>query len=348
MRALYATKLGGDSPLDNLVLGERPEPVAAPGEVRVRVRAATLNHHDFWTLKGVVGYPITPPRILGCDAAGVVDSYGGEKPAWAPEVGTEVAVYPMRFCGKCPACQSGADPMLCRKFEMLSDGDFEGSFAEFVTVPAKNVIPKPAHLTMEETAALGVAYLTAYRMLFTKAALRPGHSVLVQGAGGGLGTAAISLAAAAGITVFASSRSEAKLEGAKRLGAAYPVPAGRDAAKSIMGLTGGDGVDAVIESVGEPTWQTSLRAVRQGGAIVVAGATGGPNPPADLGRVFWRQLRILGSTMGSLDEFTALLSFVERARIKPLIEKVYPMAQGRAAFERLASGEQTGKLALTI
>jgi NADPH:quinone reductase-like Zn-dependent oxidoreductase len=348
MRALYASSIGGDAPLANLAFGERPEPVPAPGEVRIRMRAATLNHHDYWTLKGVVGYPITPPRILGCDGAGVVDSYGAQRPDWAPEVGTQVAVYPVRFCGKCRACQGGADPMLCRKFEMLSDGDFEGSFAEFVTVPAQNAIPKPAHLTMEETAALGVSYLTAYRMLFTKAALRPGHSVLVQGAGGGLATAAIALAAAAGVTVIASSRSEAKLAAAKKLGAAHAVQAGRDAAKSIIGLTGSDGVDAVIESVGEPTWQTSLRAVRSGGSVVVAGATGGANPGADLSRIFWRQIRILGSTMGSLDEFGALLRFVESARIKPLIEKVYPMSDYLEAFQRLASGEHTGKLALSI
>src|ERR1700737_876222 len=152
MRALFATKLGGDEPLANLQLGDRPEPRAGPGEVRIRVKAATLNHHDLWTLRGVVGYPIEPPRILGCDASGIVDAYG-QRPEGTPDPGAEVAVYPMRFCGRCAACRSG-DPMLCRQFMMLSDGSVEGSFAEYVVVPAQNAVVKPAQLTHEETACL--------------------------------------------------------------------------------------------------------------------------------------------------------------------------------------------------
>jgi len=347
MRALYAKKLGGDSPLANLEFGERPDPVPGPGQVRVRVRCATLNHHDYWTLKGVVGHPVTPPRILGCDASGSVDSYGSQRPDGAPEPGSEVAVYPVTFCGACPACRGG-DPMLCRSFYMLSDGPIDGSFAEFLIAPAHNVVPKPASLSHEETACLGTTYLTAYRMLFSKANVKPGDRVLVQGAGGGLATAAISLAAAAGATVIASSRSEEKLSRARRIGAHAGVLAGKDAAKRILSLTGGEGVDAVIESVGEPTWATSLRAVRPGGTVVVAGATAGPNPPADLARIFWRQIRILGSTEGTLAEFNALIRFVERAQIKPAIDTVYRFDQALTAFERLASGDFFGKLVLKM
>jgi NADPH:quinone reductase-like Zn-dependent oxidoreductase len=347
MRALYATKLGGDAPLANLELGDRPKPEPGPGEVRVKVRAATLNHHDYFTLRGIVGYPITLPRILGCDAAGIVDAYGADPPPNAPPVGSEVAVFSVRFCGRCRGCLSG-DFMLCRTFTMLSDGDFEGSFAEYVIVPAQNVLPKPAHLTFAQTAALGVTYLTAYRMLFNKARLRPGMNVLVQGAGGGLASAAVMLATAAGIDAFVSSRSEAKLEFAKRLGAKLGVIAGKDAAKAVLKETNGDGVDAVIESVGEPTWGTSLRAVKQGGVVAVAGATGGPNPPADLARIFWRQITIAGSSMGTLVEFSALLRFVEHARIVPVIDTEYPLDQYQKAFERLVSGDFLGNLALTI
>lgn len=347
MRALYATKTGGDRPLDNFEIGERPTPVPGRGEVRVRMRAATLNRHDLFTLRGVVGYPITLPRILGCDGAGIVESYGPERPQDTPEPGSEVVLYPITSCGDCAGCQRG-DPMLCRTWTLLSDGPLEGTFAEYVVLPAHHAVPKPAFLSDVEAAALAVSTLTAYRMLFVKAALRPGESVLVQGAGGGVGTAAIQLAAAAGLYVFASSTSQAKLETAKHLGAHATVLAGKDAAKSILRATGGEGVDAVIETVGEATWGTSLRSVRTGGAVVVAGATTGPNPPADLGRIFWRQVRVLGSSMGSLSEFLALLRFVETAALKPVIDSVYGLDQARAAFERLEQSAHTGKIGLTI
>jgi NADPH:quinone reductase-like Zn-dependent oxidoreductase len=347
MQAAYARALGGDAPLDNLEIGERPTPQPGPGQVRVRMRTATLNHHDLWTLRGVVGAPVTLPRILGCDGVGTVDEYGPDRPPGTPDSGSEVLIYPMRFCGRCRACQ-GDDPMLCRSFTLLSDGDMEGSFAEFVVVPALHVLPKPVLLSDAQAAALAVSFLTAYRMLFVKAALRPGSRVLIQGAGGGVGTAAVQLASAAGCIVFASTSSKAKLDVLAGLGAQHVIPAGRDAAKTILALTEGEGVDAVIETVGEATWGTSLRAVRRGGTIAVAGATTGPNPPADLARVFWHQLRIVGSTMGSLPEFRDLIAFVERARIKPVIDAVYPLSRAREAFARLASNAHVGKIALTI
>jgi NADPH:quinone reductase-like Zn-dependent oxidoreductase len=347
MRAAFAAKLGGDAPLDNLELGERPLPEPGRGEVRVRVRAVTLNHHDYFTLRGIVGYPIQPPRILGCDAAGVIDALGPDADPLAQPIGSDVVVYPVRFCGACPAC-FGPDPMLCRRFTMLSDGDVEGSLAEYVVVPAQAAVPKPASLDYAQAACMGVTFLTAYRMLFVKAALEPGSSVLVQGAGGGLATAAVQLASAAGCTVFVTSRSVERRAAALRIGAHHAIEGGKDAAKAVLRLTNGDGVDAVIESVGEPTWGTSLRAVRQGGAVVVAGATGGPNPPADLSRVFWRQLRVLGSTMGSLREFERLLTFVDTRAIKPVIDATYSLDEVRHAFDRLAAGDHFGKLAVTI
>lgn len=346
MRAVFASQLGGDAPLDNLSIGERPEPQPGPGEVRVRVRAATLNRHDYFTLQGVVAYPFEPPRILGCDAAGVVDRYGPDRPPDSPDPGTPVTVYPVTFCGSCTGCGSD-DPMLCARFTLLSDGDREGSFSDFLVVPARCVLPKPEALSFAEAAALGTAYLTAYRMLFVKAALTPGQSVLIQGAGGGLATAAIALACAAGLVVYVSSRSAERLEAAQRVGARHGVLAGRDAAKTILKLSGG-GVDAVIESVGEATWATSLRALRPGGTIVVSGATSGPNPPADLARVFWRQLQIKGSSMGTIQEFRDLLRFIASRHIKPLVDHVYPAENARDAFVRLAAGDAFGKLALSF
>ncbi len=346
MRAVYATRLGGDAPLDNLEVGDRDEPEAGPGEVRVRVRAATLNHHDYFTLRGQVAYPFEPPRILGCDAAGEIDRYGPGRPADSLQPGTSVVVYPVTFCESCARCRGG-DPMLCPRFTLLSDGDREGSFADFVVVPAHCVLARPDTLSYAEAASLGTAYLTAYRMLFVKARLAPGQSMLVQGAGGGLATAAIALGRAAGFTVIASSRSADKLEAALRLGAHHGVLAGRNAAKEILALSGG-GVDAVIESVGEPTWPTSLRAARPGATIVVAGATAGANPPADLTRVFWHQLQIKGSTMGTLQEFGDLLRFVTSSGIKPVIDRIYPVSEARDAFVRLAAGDFVGKLALSF
>lgn len=346
MRALFATALGGDQPLANLTVGDRPQPEPQAGEVRVRMRAASINHHDYWTLRGIVGYPITLPRILGCEGAGTVDAYGPQRPPDTPDPGAEVVLYPIRFCGNCSAC-AGDDPMLCRTFTMLSDGPLEGSFAEYVVLPAQHMVRKPPQLSWSAAGSLAVTYLTAYRMLFVKANLRPGDSVLIHAAAGGVGSAATQLAAAAGITVFASSRSEAKLKTAAQLGAAHLIPAGREAAKAIAALTNGAGVDAVIETVGEATWATSVRTVRQGGSIVVAGATSGPGPAADLSRIFWRQLRVLGSTMGSLPEFVAMLRFMLDKKIEPLIVAEFPLEQGRTAFERFAKGEHAGKIVLS-
>ncbi len=347
MEALYAKAMGGDAPIDNLEFGDRPSPEPGSGEVRVRMQDATLNHHDLWTLKGVVGYPITLPRILGCDGAGIIDAYGAQRPPDSPDPGSEVVLYPLRFCGHCAGCQGG-DPMLCRTFQMLSDGDSEGSFARYVVLPALHVIAKPRELSAPQAAALCVTFLTAYRMLFVKAGLQPGQSVLVHAAAGGVGSAAVALAAAAGLRVFASSRTQAKLDFARGLGASDVVLAGRDAAKTVLRATGGEGVDAVMETVGEATWGTSVRAVRQGGAIVVAGATSGPSPPADLARIFWRQLTISGSTMGSLPEFRDMLRFLVSRRIKPVIDSTFALRDGRRAFERLARDQHMGKIAVTL
>ena len=345
MRAAYATKIGGERPLENLEIGERPAPEPGPAEARVRVEAVSLNHHDLWTLRGQVGTPITFPRILGCDAGGVVEAYGPDRPDGSPEPGSAVVLYPVIPCGHCEACL-GPDESLCREFGMLSD-KVDGTLAEYVVLPAANVLPRPASIAAAEAATLGTAYLTAYRALFTRAGLRPGHSVLVQGASGGLSIATIQLARAAGLRVYATSRDEAKRGRALDVGA-HEVFDTNGAGRAVLGATNGRGVDCVVDSVGEPTWRESLRAVRSGGSIIVPGATGGANPPADLNRVFWRQLSIIGSSMGTRAEMLALVRLVEATGLKPLLDETFPLEQTRAALERMDAGQHTGKIIVQV
>ncbi len=346
MLCVYAAAGGGEDPLVNLVVGERDMPAPPPGFVRIRVRAASLNHHDLWTLRGVGGGAITYPRTLGCDVAGIVDAYGPDTPEMlAP--GTAVVCHSVITCGRCDSCL-GPDETLCRTFAMLSDGPYEGTLAEACLVPAANCFPLPRHLDLRHAACLPTTFLTAYRMLFTRAACRPGDTVCIQGAGGGVATAAEALALAAGLRVIVVSRSEERRAQALARGAQHAVEPGRAAAAAIIGLTAGRGVDAVIETVGDATWATSLRAVRPGGTVVVAGATTGPNPPADLARVFWRQLTIRGSTMGTRAEFQSLLAFTESTGLVPLVDTVLPLSEAPEAFRRLAAGLVTGKLVLEV
>jgi NADPH:quinone reductase-like Zn-dependent oxidoreductase len=318
MFAITATATTPDDPLAGLHLGDHPEPQPPPGWELVEVRAATLNHHDLWTLRGVGIDPSRLPIVLGCDAAGVTAD------------GREVVVHAV------VADPDGIDETLSPDFSILSER-YDGTFAERVAVPTRNLVPKPADLSFEEAACLPTAWLTAYRMLFTRGELRPGQRVLIQGAGGGVATAAILLGRAAGLHVTVTSRDEDRLAGALELGAHVGVLAGERLP---------DRVDAVMETVGEATWSHSLRALEPGGTVVVSGATSGMNPPADLARVFYRQLRIVGSTMGTRDELTALVRFLAASGVRPLIDEVVPMERGRAAFERMLGGELFGKLVL--
>lgn len=346
MLAAYASGADADRPLDKLDIGDLPMPEPPTGWARLAVTAAALNHHDLWTLRGVGAAPSRYPRILGSDVAGRVDAYGPDTPETVP-VGMAVVAHAVITCGRCRWCLA-PDETLCRQFAMLTEGPYDGTLAQFCLVPAANLLPAPQGLTAAEAACLPTAYLTAYRMLFTKAALRPGDSVLIQGAGGGLSTAAERLALAAGLRVLVSSRSEAKRQAASARGVHHALATGREAVSEVMKLTAGEGVDAVVESVGEPTWPTSLRALRRGGAVVVAGATAGSEPSADLRRVFWRQLRILGSMMGTRSEFVSLLSWAELGGVHPLIDSTFPLAQADQAFVKLASGSFTGKVVVTV
>jgi NADPH:quinone reductase-like Zn-dependent oxidoreductase len=319
MFAVTATAITPDDPLAGLTLGDHPDPSPPDGWEVVEVRAAALNHHDVWTLRGVGIDPGRLPIVLGCDAAGVTAD------------GREVIVHAV------VADPDGVDETLASDFSILSERH-DGTFADRVAVPARNLVPKPPSTSFEEAACLPVAYLTAYRMLFTRGELRPGDRVLVQGAGGGVATALILLGRAAGLHVTVTSRDDAKLERALELGAHAAVPSGERLP---------DRVDAVMETVGEATWSHSLKALVPGGTVVVSGATSGPNPPAELPRVYYRQLRVIGSTMGTRDELRRLTRLLAATGVRPLIDDVLPMTEAPTAFERMVEGDLFGKLVLT-
>ena len=346
MLAAYVARTGGEDPLANLEVGQRPQPEPAPGWALVRVHAASLNHHDLFTLRGISSRKVEPPQILGCDVAGTVAGYGPDRPGGAPEEGTRVVAHSVIGCGACATC-AHSDPLFCRDMSMLSEGDLQGTLAEYVPVPAANLIALPDSVDFVAAATLPTAYLTAYRMLFTRAALHPGDTVLVHGATGGVATATILLGRTAGLSVYSTSRDEAKRAEALRLGATAALGTDREASKELARMTGGRGVDAVIETVGEPTWEFSLRAVRIDGTIVVAGATAGGDPPAGLRRIFWRHTRILGSTMGTRAELEKLVAMAASRTLQPLVGGVYPLDRAGEAFAALAAGERNGKLVVT-
>lgn len=318
MFAVTATQTDPDDPLAGLTLGEHPDPQAPDGWTTVSVKAAALNHHDLWTLKGVGIRQDRLPIVLGCDAAGV------------DEDGNEVIVHSV--------IGQGADETLDPKRSLLSEVH-DGTFAEKVAVPRRNLVPKPAALSFEEAACLPTAWLTAYRMLFDKAGLQPGSTVLVQGAGGGVATAVIALGRAAGFRVWATSRSEKKRERALRLGADQVFEPGARLPERV---------DAVMETVGQATWDHSLKSLRPGGRIVVSGATSGAVPPADLNRVFFLQLSVVGSTMGTRDQLGRLAVFLEQTGVRPLIDRSMPMAEARDGFAAMHEGELFGKVVFTL
>jgi NADPH:quinone reductase-like Zn-dependent oxidoreductase len=317
MFAVTATQTDPDNPLAGLTLGERPEPKVPDGWTTVTVRAAALNHHDLWTLKGVGIRQDRLPMVLGCDAAGVDAD------------GNEVIVHAV--------IGSGADETLDPKRTLLSELH-DGTFAERVAVPRRNLVPKPAALTFEEAACLPTAWLTAYRMLFDKAGLEPGSTVLVQGAGGGVATALIALGRAGGYRVWATSRSADKRERALQLGADQVFESGARLPERV---------DAVMETVGQATWDHSLKSLKPGGRIVVCGATSGAAPPADLNRVFFLQLSVIGSTMGSRDQLQRLAVFLEQTGVRPVIDRTLPLTEARDGFAALAEGEIFGKIIFT-
>ena len=322
MFAVTAARIDAENPVAGLDLGERPEPSGEPGWTTVAVKATALNHHDVWTLRGVGISPDRLPIVLGCDAAGV------------DEEGNEVVVHAV--LGDPGA--AGGDETLDQRRSLLSER-YDGTFAERLAVPRRNLLPKPAALSFEEAACLPTAYLTAYRMLFARSGLEPGATVLVQGASGGVATALILLGRAAGYRVWVTSRTEAKRDRALELGADQAFPDGARLPERV---------DAVMETVGQATWAHSLRALRPGGRIVICGATSGAVPPADLTRVFFLQLSVVGSTMGTRDQFGRLLQFCVQTGVRPKIDRVLPIRSAADGFAALISGDVFGKVVFTV
>ncbi len=320
MFAVYAARQSTDDPLSGLETGERPPPDVPDGWARVRLKAASINHHDVWSLRGV-GLPSERlPMILGCDGAGTDDD------------GNEVVVHAVVSSPDWTGDET-EDP----RRSLLSEVH-QGTFADEVVVPRRNLVPKPAALSFEEASCLPTAWLTAYRMLFTKGGLVPGQTVLVQGVGGGVATALIALGAATGLRVWATSRDPEKGARATDLGANAVFASGERLPERV---------DAVMETVGRATWSHSLKALRPGGRLVVSGATSGPDPSADLNRVFFLQLQVLGSTMGTRDELARLIRLCETTGVRPVIDRVLPMEQAREGLQAVAEGDVFGKVVLT-
>jgi NADPH:quinone reductase-like Zn-dependent oxidoreductase len=320
MFAVYAQEPNADSPLDALVVGERPEPEVPDSWVRVHVKAASLNMHDLWTLRGVGIKPDQFPMILGCDGAGTLDD------------GSEVVIHSVI---NAPGWQG--DDTLDPKRTLLTE-KHQGTFADQVVVPARNVVPKPAALSFAEAATMGTAWLTAYRMLFVKSGLRPGQTMLVQGASGGVSTALVQLGRAAGFRVWVTGRSEEKRALATSLGAHQAFESGARLPERV---------DAVFETVGKATWSHSVKSLKPGGIIVVSGSTSGPDALAELQRVFFLQLRVAGSTMGTRDELTDLLAYLDLTGVRPQIGAELTFSEAPQGFRAMLDGETAGKIVFT-
>lgn len=322
MRAAYVASQSATDPLAGLVVGDRPAPTARPGWVTVSVRAAGLNHHDLWSLRGVGLAADRLPMILGCDGAGVMAD------------GSDVIVHAV-----VPSDTWRGDDTLDPERSLLSER-YDGTLAEQVAIPAGNVVPKPAGMSFEHAACLSTAWLTAYRMVFTNANVAPGDTVLVQGAGGGVATAVIQLAGAAGLRVWVTARDEAKAQRALDLGADRVFAVGDRLPERV---------DAVIETVGAATWSHSVKSLRAGGTLVISGATSGDAPAnAELTSIFFRQLRVIGSTMGSRAELARLARFVHDERIEPVIDRVVPLERVSEGLAAMQAGDLFGKVVVTI
>lgn len=341
MKAIYINGHGGN---DVVHVGDRPTPQRQTGEVLVRMQASTLNQVDLYMRNSGAGITHQLPQTMGIEGFGHVaecDADSGFK------VGDAVVIQPSISCGQCEFCKRG-DDVLCTRISFIGEHR-DGAWSEYLAVPARNVLLAPSYLTAVEAAALAVTHLTAWRMLVTQGQLKAGQTVLVFGIGGGVSVAALQLAKAMGARVIVTSRHAHKLERAKDIGADLGIHTpNEDVVKSVMAFTGKRGVDLVIENVGEAVWGDAMKSLVRGGRLVTCGATSGDQPPADLRRIFIRQLQIIGSTLGNLQEFKDLLAFCEQHHIRPVIDRVFPMDKVHEALDVMSRAEQFGKIALAL
>jgi NADPH:quinone reductase-like Zn-dependent oxidoreductase len=343
MRVLALDAVGG---IEHLGLREVPDPsVERPDDVRIRVRTAAYNHLDLWVATGLPGLEVALPHIVGSDAAGIVEEVGSAVRAFAP--GDRVMVNAGLWCGSCEACLDGDEP-LCRSFRLIGE-HAPGLAAEYVVVPERNLARVPQGMPWDQAAAFTLATLTAWRMLTTRAALRAGETVLIWGIGGGVAQAALQIAKLIGAHTIVTSGTGAKLEAARRLGADAALDhSAADVVATVRELTGGRGADVVVDSVGQATWERSLRALRRGGRLVTCGATTGPGVSLDIRRLFWHQWTLLGSTMGNRREYREIVRLAERGRLWPVVDRVVPLDGAVDALRRLEAGEQFGKLVIEV
>jgi NADPH:quinone reductase-like Zn-dependent oxidoreductase len=340
MKAALFHEFGGP---DRIRIEEVPTPTPGPGEALIRVRACALNHLDLWVLGGLPALKTPLPFWTGCDIAGEVAALGPGVTAPAP--GTRVGVNPSLSCGVCEWCVRGEDSM-CVRYGILGE-HVRGGLAEYVVARAASLLPLPAHVGFGDAAAFILVNMTAWRLLVTQAALRPAEDLLVLGAGGGVGSAAVQIGKLCGARVFVTSSSDDKLRRAKALGADDGVNyAQADWTKAVREWTGKRGVDVVLDSVGAATWAGSIRALASGGRLVTCGATTGPIGETDIRIVFWKHLRIIGSTMANRREFRDAMSQLFAGRLKPVIDRTFPLAETADALALLEKGEQFGKIVI--
>lgn len=336
MRAAIFSEFGGP---DVLRIAEVETPAPGRGEVLVRVRAAALNHLDLW-VRRKLPFDVTMPHIGGSDIAGEVAAVGDG--VSGVTLGTRVVINPSLGCGQCEWCRSGEEP-LCVEYKIIGE-HVQGGFAEYVCAPAANLFPIPDGFSFEDAAAAPLVFLTAWRALTTRARLRAGESVLVTGASGGVATAAVQIAKYLGARVYAVTTGE-NVEAVRALGADVIYDrSSEDYSRKLFGDTGKRGVDVVIDSVGEATWTSNVRSLARGGRMVVYGATTGFRAELDLRFVFWKQIEVMGTTMANRSEFEEVMRLVFSGALKPVVDRVFPLEEIRAAHERLEAGEQFGKI----
>jgi NADPH:quinone reductase-like Zn-dependent oxidoreductase len=343
VKAAYIERNGD---LDVIQVGEVKDPQPARDEVVIEVKAAALNHLDVWVRKGRPGLELCFPHVLGSDAMGTVVAVGTEVDT--VEIGQDVIIDPGLSCGVCEYCLRGQQSE-CLHFGIVGMSR-PGTFAERVSIPATNIYPAPSHLTPAEAAALPLAYLTAWRMLISRGELRAGHSILIHGIGGGVALAGLQLARIAGADAIVTSSSDEKLARAAKLGATATINYSNnpDVAGAVKDLTGGRGVDLVIDSVGAATWSINFGAIRRGGRIVHCGVTSGASAQVDISALYWNHVTVMGSTMGSREEFRQMVRAVGASALRPVVDSVVPLNDARDAIGRMERGEQFGKIVLDI
>ena len=340
---MKALLIHGHGDLERVCFEEIEKPRCGSGHVLVRTKAAALNHLDLFVLKGIPGQKLHMPHILGSDGAGVVEAVGDGVTHLS--TGDRVMLNACLWCGRCEFCIQG-EQSLCIKLRLVGEHS-HGTYAEFFLVPAANLEKIPENVSFQEASAFSLVFQTAWRMLTTRARIRPGEDIFIHGIGGGVSSAALQIVKLCGGRAFVSSSSDEKLKQAEKLGADYCYNYTKeDVASQVLRQTTKRGVDLVVDSVGRSTWPQSLRMVRRGGRIVSCGATTGSNPESEIGLIFWKQISILGSTMSNRREYGELITLLAQGKLKPVIAKTFPLAQGKRALEFLRSGRQFGKIVL--